>query len=235
MIESYKSSDSRWTLRCTVVACLLLLSAAANAQQELIISQPVAREMRGGEQHTYQVKLNAGQYARVVLEQKGIDVVLALSGADGKPVLEVDKNLSGTRGMEVVSLVADTSGTYQLNVSSLEKDASAGRYEIRIENLRTATDADRKRVAAERSYVAGAKLQSKRTGDAWRKAVEQYGETLRLMREAGDQRGEAMTLTNVGTIYNFLGEPQKALENLNQALTVWRAIGDRHLEAITNN
>ena len=236
MIQSYKSSGSGSTLRCAVVASLLLSAAVdiAKAQQELIISQPVAREMRGGEQHTYLVKLNAGQYARVVLEQKGIDVVLALSGTDGKTLLEVDNNLSGTRGMEVVSLVADVSGTYQLNVRSLEKDASAGRYEIRIEDLRTATDADRKRIAAERSYVAGAKLQSERTGDAWRKAIAQYGEALRLMREAGDRRGEAMTLTNIGSIYHSLGDPQKALENLDQALTVWRAIGDRHLEAITH-
>ncbi len=234
MTESYKSSGSRWTLRCAVVACLLLVSAAANAQQELIISQPIAREMRGGEQHTYQVKLNAGQYARVLVDQKGIDIVLALSAADGKPLLEVDNNLSGTRGVEVVSLVADVSAAYQLNVRSLEKDASAGRYEIRIDDLRTATEADRKRVAAERSYFAGAKLQSERTGDAWRKAIDQYSEALRLMREAADRRGEAMTLTNIGSIYNLLGEPQKALENLNQALAVWRAIGDSHLEAITH-
>src|SRR6185295_17612293 len=110
-----------------------LLSAAANAQQELIITQPIAREMRGGEHHPYQVKLNAGQYARIVVEQKGIDVVLALSGADGKPLLEVDNNLSGTRGMEVVSLVAEVSGVYLFNVRSLEKGASAGRYELRLE------------------------------------------------------------------------------------------------------
>src|SRR5262245_19182281 len=99
MIESYKSSGS---LRCTVVVCLVLLTGAVNAaksqEQVLTVGQPVAREMRGGEQYTYQVTLSAGQYARVVLEQKGIDVVLGLSGADGKPLLEVDNNLSGTRG-----------------------------------------------------------------------------------------------------------------------------------------
>lgn len=212
----------------------MLLSGAAHAQQELALNQPVAREMRGGEKHTYQVTLSAGQYARVVVEQKGIDVVLALSGADGKPILEVDNNLSGTRGLEVVSLVAEVSGSYQFNVRSLEKDASAGRYEVRIEDLRTATEADRIRVAAERSYIAGAKLQGERTGESWRKAIEQYGEALRLMRAAGDRRGEAMTLTNIGSVYNVLGEPQKALDHLNQALNVWRAIGDHHLEAITH-
>src|SRR5678815_157440 len=168
--QFYKSSGSRWALRCAVVAYLLVLNGAVYGQQtiphSLNVGQPVRREMRGGEEHSYQLTLSAGQYARVVLEQKGIDVVLALSGTDGKPLLEVDNNLSGTRGMEVVSLVADVSGTYQLNVRSLEKDASAGRYEIQIEDLRTATDVDRTRVAAERSYFSAAKLQSERTGES---------------------------------------------------------------------
>jgi CHAT domain-containing protein/Tfp pilus assembly protein PilF len=88
-------------------------------------------------------------------------------------------------------------------------------------------------VAAERSYVAAAKLQAERTGESRRKAIEHYGETLRLMREAGDRRGEAMTLTNMGTIYNLRNEPQKAIDHLDQALTVWETVGDRHLAAIT--
>lgn len=218
------------------MASLLLLSGAVNGQQapySLTVGQPVAREMRGGEEHSYQLTLSAGQYARVVLDQKGIDVVLALSGTDGKPLLQVDNNLSGTRGMEIVSFVAEVSGNYLLKVSSLEKDASAGRYEIRLEDVRTATDADRTRVAAERAYSAGAQLQGERTGDSRRKAIERYGEALRLMREVGDRRGEAMTLTNMGAVYNALSEPQKALEYLDQALTIWRDIGDGHLEAIT--
>ena len=199
----------------------------------LLVGQPVAREMRGGEQHTYHVSLSAGQYARVVVDQKGIDVVLALLGADGKPILEVDNNLSGTRGIEVVSLLAEVSGDFGLSVRSLEKGAAPGRYEIQLEDVRTATAADRTRVAAERSYFAAAQLQNQRTGESRRKAVEQYGEALRLMREAGDRRGEAMALTNRGAIYNLLDEPQKALQHLDQALKVWRLIGDRHLEAIT--
>jgi tetratricopeptide (TPR) repeat protein len=236
-ISFYKSPKWGWTAFCAGV-CVLLLSAivAAKPQEQasaLVVGQPFAREMRGGEQHTYHVSLSAGQYARVTVDQKGIDVVLALLGADGKPLLEVDNNLSGTRGMEIVSLLAEVSGDYVLSVRSLEKGASPGRYEIQLEDVRTATAADRTRVAAERSYFAAAQLQNQRTGESRRKAVEQYGEALRLMREAGDRRGEAMTLTNMGTIYNLLYEPQKALQHLDQALTAWRAIGDRHLEAIT--
>jgi CHAT domain-containing protein len=239
IMQFHRSSGSRWTLRGAAVASVLLLSMAVARMQEqgtassIAVGPPVVREMRGGEQHTYQVKLSAGQYARIALDQKGIDVVLALLGVDGKPVLEVDNNLSGTRGMEVVSLVAEADGTYQLNVRSLEKVASAGRYELLLEDLRTATEADRTRVTAERSYFDGAKLQGERTAESRRKAIERYGEALRLMREVGDRHGEAMTLTNMGTVYNLLAEPQKALEHLDQALTVWRAVGDRHLEATT--
>jgi CHAT domain-containing protein/Tfp pilus assembly protein PilF len=195
--------------------------------------QPVAREMRGGEQHSYGVKLSAGQYMRIALDQKGIDVVLALFGADGKPLLEADNNLSGSGGIEVVSLVADASGNYVFHVSSLEKDAAPGRYEVRIEELRTATDADRTRVAAERSYFVAAKLQSVRTAESRRKAIEAYGEALRLMREASDRRGEGMTLTNLGSIHYYLSEPQKALEYLEPASTIWNTLGDRHLAAVT--
>ncbi|HEU4507320.1 MAG TPA: CHAT domain-containing protein [Pyrinomonadaceae bacterium] len=236
-IQIYKSSGF---LRCAVVAGFLLLSATLNVvakpQEQaspLTVGQTVAREMRGGERHTFEVKLSAGQYARVAIEQKGIDVVLALLGADGKTLLEVDNNLSGTRGMEVISLVAEAGGSYLFNVRSLEKGASAGRYEVRIEDLRTATDADRTRVAAERSYFAAAQLQGERTSESRRKAIERYNEALRLMREAGERRGEAMTLTNMGVVYNLLAEPQKALVHLDQALIAWRAVGDRHLEAIT--
>lgn len=236
-LHFYKSFRSGWTLRCAIVACLVLLSSTAAKLQEqanpLTVGQPVAREMRASEQHAYEVKLSAGEYVRITVEQKGIDVVLALFGADGKPLLEVDNNLSGTRGMEVVSLVAEVSGSYLFNVRSLEKGASPGRYEVRIEDLRTATEADRKRVAAERSYFAAAQLQAERTSDSRRKAIERYGEALRLMRDAGDRRGEGMTLTNMGIVYNLLSEPQKALVHLDQALAVWRAIGDRHIEAIT--
>ncbi|HEX7335490.1 MAG TPA: CHAT domain-containing protein [Pyrinomonadaceae bacterium] len=225
-------------MRCIAIASVLLLSGSLNAARSqqakpLAVGQPVAREMRGGEQHTYQLGLSAGQYARVELEQKGIDVVLALSGTDQKTLVEVDNNLSGTRGREVVSLVAEVSGDYVLTVRSLEKGASAGRYEIRLEDLRVATETDRTWVAAERSYLAAAQLQGERTAESRRKALERYGEALRLMRDAGDRRGEAMTLTNIGMVHNVLDETQKALDHLNQALTVWRSINDRHLEAIT--
>lgn len=195
--------------------------------------RPVERVMKGGETHAYLIRVEAGQVVQVLVEQKGIDVVLALLGADDKSLIEVDNNLSGTRGREEVSLVAETGATYRVKVRSLEKNASAGNYEIRVAELRVATEIDRTRVAAQRAYAEAARLQSERTGESRRQSIERYAEALRLLRAVGDRRAEAMALTNTGMVYHLLGEPHRALEYLDQALPLARAVGDRQLEATT--
>ncbi|MEH2454852.1 CHAT domain-containing protein, partial [Nostoc sp.] len=46
---------------------------------------------------------------------------------------------------------------------------------------------------------------------------------------------EALTLNNIGLVYDNLGQKQKALEFYNQALPIFRAVGDRSGEALTLN
>jgi len=99
---------------------LLCLASTAFAQvkdevRPLVPGQPVEREIAGGESHTDQIALTAGQFVRVVVEQRGIDVKLALAGPDGKPVIESD--LTGIFGLpELLSCEATAPGTYQLVV-----------------------------------------------------------------------------------------------------------------------
>src|SRR5262249_31829755 len=49
----------------------------------------------------------------------------------------------------------------------------------------------------------------------------------------GDKHGEAITLNNLGNIYDSMGEKQKALEFFNQALSLRRVLGDRPGQAKT--
>ena len=51
----------------------------------------------------------------------------------------------------------------------------------------------------------------------------------------GDRAWEARTLNNIGTVYNSLGEKQKALDYLERALALRQAVGDRGGEATTLN
>jgi len=67
----------------------------------------------------------------------------------------------------------------------------------------------------------------------WRDALSWNEEALAAARRL-DQRGtEAMLLNNIGTIYDRLGERQRALEFYQQALPIRREVGDRAGEAVT--
>ncbi|TVP63387.1 MAG: CHAT domain-containing protein, partial [Nodularia sp. (in: Bacteria)] len=66
-------------------------------------------------------------------------------------------------------------------------------------------------------------------------ALEYYKQALPLRRAIDDRRGEAVTLNNLGKVYDDLGEKEQALEYYNQALPILRAVDDRRGEAITLN
>jgi len=68
-----------------------------------------------------------------------------------------------------------------------------------------------------------------------RKALDYYQQALPLRRAVGDRSGEAITLNNIGRVYDALGEKQKALDNYQQALPIMRAVGNRTGEAVTLN
>ena len=199
---------------------------------ELVPGKPIEREMKAGETHSYWLTVGAGQYAHVVVDQRGIDVVLALIGVDGQELIEMDSP-NGTHGPEAASLVAQASGTYRVDVRSLDKNALPGRYEVTVEPLRFATSQDRNRVAAEMLFAEAARLKAQGTTDGARRAIVKFEEALGSWRVLGDPLREAYTLELIGWTYEDLGEKQKALEYYTQALPVLREVGDRRGEATT--
>src|SRR5262245_43294040 len=117
--------------RCCGLALLIILSlvqprvffsesgaaAVGPAQNEsqVRLLQPgtsIERELSGGQSHVYQITLAAGQCLDLVIDQRGINVVAALLGPDGNPVLEFDSE-SRIQGQEPVSLVAEAAGSLQ--------------------------------------------------------------------------------------------------------------------------
>ncbi|MBO0721560.1 MAG: tetratricopeptide repeat protein [Blastocatellia bacterium] len=142
---------------------------------------------------------------------------------------------NGVYGPEPISVIAESSSSYRLEVRSLEKDARAGRYEVKVSELRTATAEDRSRVMAERVYAEGISLESQGDADSLRKAIEKYKEALGLYKTVGMHQGEGDTLHEIGVILGRLGENRKALDYYNQALPHFQAVGDRRGEGLTLN
>ncbi|MGH9751321.1 MAG: tetratricopeptide repeat protein, partial [Blastocatellia bacterium] len=208
-------------------------SATQSAQESdsLEPGKLVERELSGGQSHSYKITMGFGQYLRIVVAQRGIDVAVILFAPDGKKISEVNSDPL-IEGSETVSAIIEALGAYLIEVRSTEKTARTGRYEIKVEELRAAISEDKYRVAGEAVFREAEQLKVG-TLEARRKSIEKYHEALDLYRKAGDRSGKAVTLKSIGDVYWWLGEIQRALEKYNEALPIIRAIGDRRVEAET--
>jgi CHAT domain-containing protein/Tfp pilus assembly protein PilF len=134
-----------------VLSASLLDSGKARAQQKpegsqdgvtLELNKPIEREIASEQMHSYQIRLVEGQYASVRVEQRGIDVVSQVLGTDERLLAEFDDEMR-TQGKEDIEVVAEATGNYMLGVKAKLKGVPAGSYEIRITEIRAATDNDR--------------------------------------------------------------------------------------------
>lgn len=208
--------------------------SAQNNARLLNPDEVVKREIAGGEAQTFRLPLTQGQFLNVVVEQKGVDLVVKLFGPDAKPLILMDSP-NGMYGPESVSVVAQTAGDYMVEVRSNEKWAAAGSYELRVASLRQPTEADMKRLAAERAFVEGQSLRLKGTAESRQAAVEKYKESLALWRSLGEKRGEAYLLYSIGKTYWALGRFAETREYFNQALSIWKERSDALDEAFVLN
>ncbi|WP_193198519.1 CHAT domain-containing protein [Nostoc sp. MG11] len=92
------------------------------------------------------------------------------------------------------------------------------------------------RAAAEQVYEEGMQLYQQGTAESLRQAIGKWQEALKLWQQVNDKHWEATTLSNIGAVYDSLGEKQEAIQYFNQALPILRAVGNRGGEAtIFNN
>jgi len=206
-------------------------SSEAKSQAEIrrleAAGKPIDRELRGGEAHSYEIALTAGQYLNVVVDQRGIDVVVAVIGPDGKQIMEVDTP-NGTQGPEPVALVAEASGSYRLNVRSLEKEASPGRYQIRVVEVRAATENDRALQDAVKLITEIRRLKEKGQYDAGLPLAERALE-LREKVLGPEHPDVATALDELGQILHRKGEYARAEPPYQRALAIReKALGLEH-------
>jgi CHAT domain-containing protein/Tfp pilus assembly protein PilF len=195
--------------------------------QGLEASRTVKRELAGGQQHTYQIKLSAGQFLKAVVEQEGIDLLVEVSGPDGNRLLEFDAEIRRLGGEEV-PLVAESTGEYRLTVRSSQKGAAAGSYEIRIEELREATDRDRALQEARKLEGESDKLESEGKYDQALPLAERVLE-IRERTLGAEAPDVADALNNLALLYYHKGDYARAEPLYQRALAIWeKALGPDH-------
>lgn len=198
---------------------------ASQANQLLWPGATIERELAGGETHTYIVALAAGEFVRLVVEQRGIDVVLALAAPDGKPLAVVDSPI-GFANEKRLAFVADVAGNHQLTVRPSGKEAARGAYLLKAEAWRHAEPKDANLAASERTFAEAEQLNRQSNAEATSRAIEKYGEALDLWRAAEDRPAEAFTLLRMGLANHNLSRLKQAIDCYNQALPIFQEMGN---------
>jgi CHAT domain-containing protein/Tfp pilus assembly protein PilF len=208
----------------------------AQGEQEarmLELGKPVERELAGGQNHSCQITLAAGKYLRVEIEQRGIDVVVRLAGPDGKQITQSDRD-HRKQGLETVAHVVEMSGLYKIDVQAKQQRATAGRYEIRLMELRAATEKDRElqeaeRLSAEviRLYQAGKYAEARPLVDC---ALE-----FREKNQGPEHHSVATSLNDLANIHHALGDYAKAEPLYLRALTIReKSLGPEHFDVASS-
>lgn len=137
-----------FSARLLVLAMLaLLLNANAfKAQTEngpepttLERGKTIARELPKGAVHAYQISLEAGQFFKATVNQRGTDVVIVTFGPDHQKLNEFDSP-NGNDGPETVIITPKVSGVYRLELRPEPESTQWGRYELTIDELLTPSE-----------------------------------------------------------------------------------------------
>ena len=212
----------------------MVLTGPAEEVPLLRPAAPVERTIAAGQSQEVAFTAAAGQVLRIVVEQRGIDLVVGLADPSGVRLTEVN-NPGDTQVPETISLVTDVAGTYRLTMTGLASGAASGSFLARIDEERAAVPADRRRVAAERAEAAADRQFDQRTAESLAQARQKYREALGLWRELADRGKEGEMLYRLGVVARLLGESRQALDFLAQALALQRQTGNRRAQAATLN
>src|SRR5262245_16156182 len=253
-----KDSHHKWTLFLPLLIALFLLpeisgasnSRADNNQSHLTLSvgpqtpqntesqkaqvvealeqgMPIERELAAGETHTYQITLADGDFLSVVVEQRGIDVAVRVIGQDGKQITETDSE-PRKQGEETVSQVAEVVGSYRFSVQAAQKAAPAGHYEIRVAELRAATERDRQLQEARR---LGAESYRLHRAGRYDEAFPPAERALEIReKELGPEHLDvARSLNNLANLNRVKGDHAKAEALYQRALAIReKTLGAEH-------
>src|SRR5262245_56063571 len=202
----------------------------ADDEKESRLLEPgkaIKRELSGAGSHTYRIRLAADQFLKVVIEQDGIDVVARLLGPDGKQIMEFDSE-KRLQGRETAPLVAEAEGDYQVVVQPRQKAALAGAYEIRIEELRAATENDRALQQARKLYKKAIDL---RNAGKYDEALPYFESALEIRerRLGPDHPDVCQAINGLAALHYYKGEYSKAEPLYQRALAVWEeSLGPEH-------
>ena len=122
------------------LATCVFVTANAQSPTTLQAGTPIERTLAAGQTQEFTINLEENNLIQLVVEQRGIDVVVKAFSPAGKVLGEYDSP-NGKDGPEHVSFVAAAAGLYRITVSPLyAADAAPGKFEIKVIEVRQANE-----------------------------------------------------------------------------------------------
>jgi len=202
------------------------LQPSGEAASLLEVGRPVEADLAAGAYHSYRIQLGSGDTARILLEPQSVDLLIALSGSNGK---EFERVGSAYGAQEPVSalVVAKEAGTYTLTVLPTKESAAGGHYKIELKSVRRSIPQDEAASQAQELFVQGQDLHKSGTAESRQAAIEKFEQSRVLFQQAGDGVGKGQSLDQLASLENELGDNQKAVALLEEALGIFRGLTDR--------
>jgi CHAT domain-containing protein/tetratricopeptide (TPR) repeat protein len=189
-------------------------------------NQPVTREMKVGDEHSYELVLAADRHIEVVAEQQRVNLAMTVVGPAGEHLATVDSANGGT-GSEVLTVITETAGSYRVDVRMVAKNAAPGGYRITL-RVRPPTSLDRVLDEARRLSAESERLRTERAyGDALLPAL--HALSLRETALGVDHVLVGDALHSLAVLYDDLADYAKAEAFGLRALAIReKALGPDH-------
>ena len=211
--------------------CLSVSAQVAPEVQTLVPGHPVEREIAGRESHTYQISLAAGQFARVTVEQRLIDVVLVLTSPEGRQLPEL--NFTDAGEAELLSIDSAAAGVYSLTVRGIGGSKMRGSYRLQVV-AQTPTDSTKSYVPAQTLMLDASQL-AKEGPTGIVQAIEKLQQAMAVWQTLGERTWIGLTLYQIGRMQMRQGHPDKAQGTFEQAVAIHRDLKERLREAASLN
>ncbi len=174
------------------------------------------REIRGGETQAYAVELQAGQFLRVTVQEKGIDVEVRLLDPERKLVAGADSpGFPPPQEIEDLAAIAGHAGLYHLLVVASGK--LDGRYLLRVEGPKTPEPVDRTRTEAVQATWQGM------MGPVSEDQILSLDRAATLWEELGEHRKAAQSLNSLGEKRQKLGRDAEAAKDFQRSAALWES------------
>lgn len=213
----------------SLLACRLL----AREQLPHHLQGPIEGRLAAGEARAYDLALPKGTFLAVEVAQRGVDLMVGIADSSGRVLLTVDSP-NGRYGRERLPFVAGETGTYRLLLWPLLR-VGAGRYEVRVVELRPARDSDA--ILIEAAHLAAEAEATSQRGEARaaEEAAVKFRRVAALRHRVGARFEEALALRRLAQLELAGGNPASALALLDEALALSPAETERQQLASLRN